>query len=52
MGRVTVFVYTEIVFKLIIKSFVPHVWYAKPKILQNKCMPGLLLVLGGFNFCL
>ena len=52
VSRITVFVFTESFFKLIIKSVALHVWYAKPKIPQNKWMPGLLLILRALYFIL
>ena len=49
VSKIPTFVCTESLFKLSIKSFGLLVWNAKPKTLQNKWMPGLLLVLGALT---
>ena len=49
MSKIPTVVCTESLFKFIIKSFGLLIWYAKPKTLQNKWMPGLLLVLGALT---
>ena len=45
MSRIAVY-NSGSVFKLIIKSFRLHVWYAKSKILQNKWCQGSYWLLG------